>query len=188
MSNPAGVFMMGSNDGNRDEQPVHQVELPSYYMDMYEATNEQYKVCVSAGECTVAQIPGGSGGSYTRETYLYNSEFSNYPVINVDWEMATTYCKWRGGHLRLRQNGKSRARHRWSYLTVGNDIDCNRANYSDCSGKIYRDTTAVGVFENGKSIYGFTIWQAMCGNGYLIGMTPIIIQASGKVPNNPRDL
>jgi len=46
---PAGEFIMGSNDGDSDEKPVHEVYLSAFYIDKYEVTNAQYKECVSAG-------------------------------------------------------------------------------------------------------------------------------------------
>ncbi|MEW5941433.1 MAG: TIR domain-containing protein, partial [Chloroflexota bacterium] len=39
----AGAFTMGSNNGDSDEQPVHDVYLDSYYIDKYEVTNAFYK-------------------------------------------------------------------------------------------------------------------------------------------------
>jgi formylglycine-generating enzyme required for sulfatase activity len=36
---PAGSFTMGSDNGNFDEKPAHQVTLPAFYMDKYEVTN-----------------------------------------------------------------------------------------------------------------------------------------------------
>ena len=49
---PAGLFEMGSEDGTDDEQPVHTVFLSAFYIDVYEVTNEQYRRCVAAGECS----------------------------------------------------------------------------------------------------------------------------------------
>jgi formylglycine-generating enzyme required for sulfatase activity len=39
---PAGPFTMGSEDGRKDQRPLHEVTLDAYYMDVYEVTNEQY--------------------------------------------------------------------------------------------------------------------------------------------------
>ncbi|MBI4061886.1 MAG: SUMF1/EgtB/PvdO family nonheme iron enzyme [Elusimicrobia bacterium] len=39
---PAGTFAMGSRDGNADEAPPREVELPSYYMDAMEVTNADF--------------------------------------------------------------------------------------------------------------------------------------------------
>ena len=39
---PAGEFLMGSESGEKDEQPVHRVFLDAYEIDLYIVTNEQY--------------------------------------------------------------------------------------------------------------------------------------------------
>ena len=49
---PAGQFQMGSTAGHDDEQPVHTVVLDAFWMDRTEVTNEQYKRCVAAGDCS----------------------------------------------------------------------------------------------------------------------------------------
>ena len=35
----------------RNEQPVHRVELKSFWIDKTEITNDQYRNCVEAGAC-----------------------------------------------------------------------------------------------------------------------------------------
>ena len=52
-----GVFKMGSNSFE-DAQPIHEVELNSFYMDEHEVTNRQFAVFVDAtGYITVAERP-----------------------------------------------------------------------------------------------------------------------------------
>src|SRR5690554_984044 len=36
---PAGIFRMGSDRGEPDEQPVHSVYIDAFYIDKYEVTN-----------------------------------------------------------------------------------------------------------------------------------------------------
>ncbi|MBI3874903.1 MAG: formylglycine-generating enzyme family protein [Verrucomicrobia bacterium] len=53
---PSGTFMMGSNDGQTDEKPVHEVAADGFWMDKYEVTNEQFEKFVKAtGYVTVAE-------------------------------------------------------------------------------------------------------------------------------------
>jgi len=47
---PAGEFIMGSDEGDRDQQPVHTVYLDAFYIDKTEVTNAQYQKCVEAGD------------------------------------------------------------------------------------------------------------------------------------------
>src|SRR5689334_10041005 len=39
---PGGSFWMGSEDGNPDEKPVHQVTIDGFWMDKTEVTNEEF--------------------------------------------------------------------------------------------------------------------------------------------------
>src|SRR5207237_991437 len=53
---PSGAFWMGSEDGNADEQPVHQVTVHGFWMDKTEVTNEAFEKFVAAtGYLTVAE-------------------------------------------------------------------------------------------------------------------------------------
>lgn len=55
---PGGTFRMGSADFYPDEQPVHEREMPSFLLDRYEVTNEDYAVFVeTTGYVTVAERP-----------------------------------------------------------------------------------------------------------------------------------
>ncbi|MDZ7343823.1 MAG: SUMF1/EgtB/PvdO family nonheme iron enzyme, partial [candidate division KSB1 bacterium] len=45
---PGGAFLMGSEDGEPDERPVHQVAVDGFYMDKYEVTVAQYKLFLDA--------------------------------------------------------------------------------------------------------------------------------------------
>jgi formylglycine-generating enzyme required for sulfatase activity len=168
---PAGEFSMGSENGDSDERPVHQVYLDAFYMDMYEVTNAAYRACVSAGVCT----PPHDTSSATRSIYYGNSQYDNYPVIYVDWEQANTYCEWRGGSLPTEAQWEKAARgtdgrtYPW-----GNAFDGTKVNFCDKNcpfGELdktvddgYADTSPVGSYESGKSPYGIydlagNVWE-----------------------------
>ena len=53
---PAGEFLMGSESGEKDEQPVHRVFLDAYEIDLYIVTNEQYARFMKATEPTSAPL------------------------------------------------------------------------------------------------------------------------------------
>jgi formylglycine-generating enzyme required for sulfatase activity len=155
---PAGEFTMGSDqpksEDDMDEKPAHLVYLDAFYIDKYEVTNALYQACVDEGICE-SQV---SLDSYTRSSYYGNSQFNDYPVISVHWEMANTYCQWRGAHLPTEAQWEKAARgtdartYPW-----GEGIDCNKANYQPCIG----DTTPIGNYESGVSPYGL---YDMAGN------------------------
>ena len=58
---PSGSFLMGSEDDSMAlprEKPVHEVEVNSFYMDVHEVTNSQFKKFIDAtGYITVAERP-----------------------------------------------------------------------------------------------------------------------------------
>jgi hypothetical protein len=92
---PAGSFMMGSEDGADDEQPVHEVTLDAFWIDRTEVTNAQFAGCVADGACQ----PPSDISSSTRDLYYGNDEFADYPVIYVSWNDASEFCEWAGGRL-----------------------------------------------------------------------------------------
>jgi formylglycine-generating enzyme required for sulfatase activity len=179
---PAGEFTMGSTPEQvdqavaacvkagfscdkttfADEIPQHQVALDAYYIDQYEVTNARYAECVAAGVCNAPS----STASYTHDPYYGNAEFDNYPVINVNWFNANTYCEWRGARLPTEAEWEKAARGTDGRIYPwGDDFDCKKGNFDDetqldsyvvpggenCDG--YPDTSPVGSFVNGKSPY-----------------------------------
>ena len=146
---PAGEFTMGSNSGEHlDEKPEHQVYLDAFWIDQTEVTNKQYAVCVRADVC----IPPSQTQSHTRSRYYGNSEFDNYPVIYVTWSDAITYCSWAGRRLSTEAEWEKAARGTNSRIYPwGNESPNNGLlNYNGNTS----DTTKVGSYPDGKSIYG----------------------------------
>lgn len=90
-----GSFIMGSAYGELDERPFRQIDLGIYYIFRDEVTNAQYASCVASGFCIAPTYTD----SATRPFYYGNPDFDNYPMINVDWNMADTFCSWIGGSL-----------------------------------------------------------------------------------------
>src|SRR5881628_3318222 len=53
---PGGTFLMGSERGKSDEQPLHRVTVRGFWMDKTEVTNQQFEKFVRAtGYVTVAE-------------------------------------------------------------------------------------------------------------------------------------
>jgi formylglycine-generating enzyme required for sulfatase activity len=71
---PAGSFTMGSENGNMNESPAHQVTLSKpYYIGVYEVTQEQYQRVMGTNPAKF-RGPGR-------------------PVENISWEDAESFCK-----------------------------------------------------------------------------------------------
>jgi formylglycine-generating enzyme required for sulfatase activity len=144
---PAGIFPMGDDRGNPDEQPIHSVNLDAFYIDKFEVTNGFYKDCVAAKVCQ----PVRNKSSAIRSYYYENSDFETYPVIFVNWNMAQTYCEWRGARQPTEAEWEKAARGGTnSTYPWGDTLDCNLANYGNCLG----DTSSVTIYDLGQSRYG----------------------------------
>jgi formylglycine-generating enzyme required for sulfatase activity len=152
---PAGEFHMGNENVSNyyydDARPVHTVYLDAFWIDQTEVTNAMYARCVEAGECD----PPSSTRSVTHDIYYGNSKFDNYPVINVFWNDAATFCKWAGRRLPSEAEWEKAAgwdedaqAHR--LYPWGDKIDHSYANYGQYAG----DAVAVGSYEKGVSFYG----------------------------------
>ncbi len=144
-----------------DETPPHQVYLDAFYIDKYEVTNLLYKACVDAGVCKAP----AQKTSETVTVYYGSPAYENYPVIWVDWNMAKTYCEWRGARLPTEAEWEKAARgtiqqtYPW-----GQSFDASRANSCDtnCPKKYanknfndtYGDTAPVDAFPSGVSVFG----------------------------------
>ena len=166
---PAGAFMMGSNDGDSDEKPVHKVSVDAFYMDKYEVTVEKYEKFLKAK------------GHRKPANWSYQLQQPKCPVVFVSWEDAMAYSKWRGKRLPTEAeweyaarggntglNGKPIYKYSW-----GNDIDKSKANYgnpfssdwSNGAGKYLKD---VGSYsKNGFGLYDMAgnVWE-WCSDRY----------------------
>ena len=150
---PAGEFLMGSDStidsqAYADELPQHKVYLDAFWIDQTEVTNAQYAFCMKGGQCT---LPAKTL-SNTRSSYYENNQYANYPVIYVDWNQALDYCVWAGGRLPSEAEWEKAARgidgriYPWGGATPEQSL----LNYNQNKG----DTTAVGSYPNGASLYG----------------------------------
>ena len=124
-----------------NEKPDHTVYLDAYYIDKYEVTNALYKACVKTGVCTA---PYKWSVYSVQSDYYDNLFYDNYPVVNVDWNMAKIYCEWRGARLPTEAEWEKAARGTDGRIYPwGENIDCYKSNYHDsCVG----DTSKVGSF------------------------------------------
>lgn len=141
---PGGTFPMGS-DAAPAEGPVHNVNLPAFYIDTTEVTNASWAACVAAGAC---HLPG-STDDFVHNPYYGVDSFNNDPVIFTSWYNADSYCQWRGARLPTEAEWEMAARWNAGAKTVsvypwGNDWNPANANACDASCLLnvgFKDTT-----------------------------------------------
>ncbi len=158
-----GTFYRGSQDGNRDEMPRHQITLTSFAIDIHPVTNEQFVrfLEVMGGEkdnnhndiirLRDARIKR-SGGKLSIE-----SGYAKHPVVGVTWYGAIAYSKWIGKRLPTEAEWEIAARGGLenAFHPTGDDIEKSQANFFSSD-----TTTVMSYAPNAYSLYD------MAGNVY----------------------
>jgi formylglycine-generating enzyme required for sulfatase activity/serine/threonine protein kinase len=147
----AGDFVMGASDSDplaqKSEKPQHKVNLNAYWIDRTEITISMYSNCIKDGAC----LKPLSLMSYTRKDYFTNTDYADFPVVNVTWNMASAYCNWAGRRLPSEAEWEKAARGTEGMtFPWGESIDCDKANYTGCN----KDTIKVGSYPEGDSPSG----------------------------------
>jgi sulfatase modifying factor 1 len=80
---PPGWFVMGSDEGRDDEQPVHRVWIDDLALAVVPVTNAEYVRFVDAT-------------AHSAPPMWNDSKFSHpdQPVVSVTWVDAAAYCDW----------------------------------------------------------------------------------------------
>jgi formylglycine-generating enzyme required for sulfatase activity len=149
---PAGNFDMGSNTGESDEKPVHNVRLDGFYMGQTEVTQAQWREIM------------GSSPSYFKDC-------DNCPVEQVSYKDIQTFLAKL--NARTRQNYRLPTEAEWEYAAKGgqnytyagsNNID-EVAWHSGNSGS--KTHEVMGKTRNGFGLYDMTgnVWE-WCSDWY----------------------
>jgi formylglycine-generating enzyme required for sulfatase activity/serine/threonine protein kinase len=186
---PAGTFKMGSEDGEKDEKPAHEVVVSAFEMDRTEVTVAAYRACVEAGKCEASDTVYAPDYYKTAADVKLFSGFCNWgktdrathPINCVDWKQAAAFCEWAGKRLPTEEEWEYAARgtdgrkYPWGDSAPGPTLlnacgaECRvmwakkgfttKVMYEGTDG--YEDTAPVGSFASGASPFGL---QDMAGN------------------------
>ena len=111
---PAGSFLMGTDAGEDDERPAHEVTLDTFFIDRTEVTNAQFAAFVA--ETDYETTAEREGGGHTYENQVWNFKpganwlsplgpgsnlegMDAHPVVLASWDDAEAFCTWSGGRL-----------------------------------------------------------------------------------------
>ena len=160
---PAGSFEMGDHfsEGEKDELPVHKVNLDAFYMDTHEVTVGQFKQFINQTGYDWSPPVGDMWDAVARL-----SPGDDYPMVYVNWNDATAYAEWAGKRLPTEAEWEYAARGGvvGQRYPSGDDITRNDANYKGAGGRDKWDTTTalVGSFEaNGYGLHDMVgnVWE-----------------------------
>ncbi len=183
---PEGTLLMGSDDGEPAEKPVHRVILAAFSIDRFEITNAKFSAFVAAtGHITSPETSGlgwdwnggwkrVKGADWRHPHGLASSlrGLERHPVVQVSWIDAQAYCRWRGKRLPTEAEWERAARgdsgriYPWSNQPphVGNRYRASYGSDRCCradAGDEYLFTAPVGSFPLGRSPFGL---EDMAGN------------------------
>ena len=143
---PKGEFTMGSDE--HSDEAKHQVVLDAYLIDKFEASNTRFKEFMKAS--------GHPAPAYWDDPRLSKA---NQPVVGVDWNDASAFCKWEGKRLPTEAEWERAAKGPQgdNHYPWGHTLDPKKANYGQNIGR----TTPVDSYPEGVSGYGL---YNMAGN------------------------
>ncbi|MGM0575397.1 MAG: formylglycine-generating enzyme family protein [Myxococcota bacterium] len=107
---PGGPFLMGCNesvdaDCESDEYPQHEVDVPSFEIDVTEVTNASYAEFLNAhgnvcdGEECVDSDDSDLRLEQSGSVWTASAGYGDHPVVEVTWYGASGYCQWSGKRL-----------------------------------------------------------------------------------------
>lgn len=154
---PAGEFTMGSDNGDSDEKPIHQVYLDAFWIDQTEVTNAMFAAYLNNTKTSYDDNPWLDTSDenlrifWDGEKWMVSEGYESHPIILINWLGAGTYCHSMGRILPTEAQWEKSARgvdermYPW-----GEMVSCKYSNYLGCIG----GTMPVSSYPDGASVYG----------------------------------
>lgn len=158
-----GQFYRGSDEGGRDERPMHKVIIHSFAIDVHPVTNEQFVrfLTLMGGEKDhtnndIIRLKDSrihkSGGKYAIE-----SGYGRHPVVGITWYGAKAYAKWVGKRLPTEAEWEiaSRSLRNDIIFPCGSDISKEYANYfsADTTEVCRYQPNEIGLYDMVGNVY-----------------------------------
>ena len=96
---PSGQFIMGDASGQKDERPLREVDVSTFYLQTTEVTLEQYSKYKAA-----SQLSDTKGCWYFKNKWRFSEELSwsdpgyeqeeNHPVVCISWLDVQGFVHW----------------------------------------------------------------------------------------------
>ena len=149
---PGGKYSMGTEDGDPDETPVHEVYVDSFYIDVQEVTIGQYKIFMEA--------KGHQKPAYWQPEL----DRPDDPVVGLSWQEAVAYASWAGKRLPTEAE--------WGYAARGGRMQ-GKYPWGDTPDMSYANFKSFGILPvkslkpNGYGIYDMigNVWE-WCSDWY----------------------
>ncbi|NDJ55269.1 MAG: formylglycine-generating enzyme family protein, partial [Chloroflexi bacterium] len=136
-----------------DAQPVQEITLSAFFIDVNEVTNAAYAECVASEVCTPP----------SNVDFFNDAQFADHPVVYVSYQQANQYCLFAGKRMVTEAEWEKAAR--WDPITGesrvypwGDIYEPGRANTLSAG---QGGTAPVSAFMNDRSALGL---QGLGGN------------------------
>lgn len=145
---PVGCFMMGSEDGDPDEQDVHEICFDTpYWIDKYEVTNSDFDRL---------------GGEAGRNSFW---DDENHPRESITWFEAKAFCELRNGRLpteaewEYAARGPSNLTYPWGNEFIPSNVAyaANTSNRPEPVGSKPGGTSWVGAMDMSGNVWEWVL-------------------------------